>query len=162
LNVWIEPALVAEWIRFMKRFLAAQGRELLNEGVLYQGYAVDRSQTRRKSSTRLGFVAASSRSTFMCLVREKAHTRFTRYRSLFPLVCLAVRRSESGCITMEGPARRRTSSVADPLWEPIRSVSSYQSSRRFPEFKIPRVPDFQLFTHSASSPLPSLIRTGVR
>lgn len=36
LNVWIEPALVAEWIRFMKGFLVAQGRELENEGVLYQ------------------------------------------------------------------------------------------------------------------------------
>jgi hypothetical protein len=36
LNVWIEPVLVAEWIRFMKGFLAAQGRELENEGVFYQ------------------------------------------------------------------------------------------------------------------------------
>jgi hypothetical protein len=36
LNVWIEAALVAEWIRFIKGFLAAQGRKLKDEGVFYQ------------------------------------------------------------------------------------------------------------------------------
>ncbi len=35
LNVWIEPALVAEWIRIMKEYLVGQGREI-DERTLYR------------------------------------------------------------------------------------------------------------------------------
>jgi SAM-dependent methyltransferase len=34
-NVWIEPALVAEWIRIMKEYLVGQGRQV-SEGIFFQ------------------------------------------------------------------------------------------------------------------------------
>jgi hypothetical protein len=73
LSVWIEPALVAEWIRAMKGYLASQGRPKKRRS-LSSGHAVDQSGMRRGDSTKIRFGAAGAGSTLLRLDTEQAHS----------------------------------------------------------------------------------------
>jgi hypothetical protein len=87
-NVWVEPALVAVWIRIMKNYLADQRRPVAEETF----HVATRWSYPERDVRELALRPPETRPPFLRVDRQKAREGLLGHLSGLPLVRAAVRR----------------------------------------------------------------------